>query len=193
MVQSGQFRPEPRLYLDGVRAIASQIAEGAPPTYQHEASPYAGYGARLLAFLIDQLFLLSLLFLLIAVAALEVLLTSDYGEVDPPTRSYYVGIGIVGAFLPLWLLYHVLCWGFWGKTIGKMVMGIQIVRRDGDRIGLGRAILRTFAYLISTLTLHLPTLFALFGDERRAMHDILAGTVVATDAAVRAHREGGLA
>jgi uncharacterized RDD family membrane protein YckC len=173
-------------------AIASETITDAPAHHDDDIEAYAGLGARLLAFLIDQVFLVSMLASLVAIGALEIFLTSDYGAVDPPDRSYYIAIGIIAAFLPLWLLYHIILWGTSGKTIGKMIMGIQVVRRDGEQIGIGRAVVRTLAYLVSTLTLHISTLFALFGHERRTMHDVIAGTIVATDAGVRLHRSSKL-
>ena len=170
------------------RTIAAGVTHGVSSSYDH-VSPYAGYRARLLAFLIDQVLLLSVFLSLVALAAGELFIASDYGEVDPSDRSYYIAFSIIGAFPPLWVLYHAVLWGISGKTLGKMIMGIQVVRRDGERIGFGRAALRTLAYTISAATLHIGTLLGLFGEERRAMHDILSGTVVATDEGVRLHRE----
>lgn len=144
-----------------------------------EASPYADHGARLAAFLLDQLLLCSILFTLVAFASLVIFVTSDYGETDPPDRSYFIAIGIIAAAVPIWVLYHAVLWGTTGQTLGKMVMGLRVVDRHGERIGMGRALLRTLAFAVSALALHLPALLALFGYERRTVHDVIAGTVVA--------------
>ncbi len=142
-------------------------------------SPYAGYLPRLAAFLLDQVLMLSVFLTLVTIGALEVFLTSDLGEVDPPDRSYYIAIFIVSLIVPIWFLYHAILWGTTGQTLGKMLMNLRVVSRDGERIGMGRAFARTFAFAISAFTLHIAAALALFGEERRTVHDVIAGTVVA--------------
>jgi uncharacterized RDD family membrane protein YckC len=69
-----------------------------------------------------------------------------------------------------------------GQSIGKMVMGIKVVTidesRGSDRVPLGQAVLRAAGYLVSALPAGLGFLPALFGPERRAVHDRLAHTRV---------------
>ncbi len=66
-----------------------------------------------------------------------------------------------------------------GKTLGKMLFGLSIVRRDGRRLGLVQAILRHLVgYPISILTLGLGFFMAGFDRQGRGLHDVVAGTVV---------------
>lgn len=68
---------------------------------------------------------------------------------------------------------------FTGRTVGKWATGLRVERRDGGRLGFGRAILRhTVGYLASLLTLGLGFLLAAFSRDGRALHDLIAGTVV---------------
>jgi uncharacterized RDD family membrane protein YckC len=74
--------------------------------------------------------------------------------------------------------------GLTGRTIGKWVTGLRIERRDGERVGFLRALVRhTIGYLVSLLTLGLGFLLAAFNREGRALHDMLAGTVVVRERA----------
>lgn len=70
-----------------------------------------------------------------------------------------------------------------GQTIGKMAFGIKVVPAaptDGwsDRVRLGTAVLRAVVWFLAVLPLGLGLLPALFGPDRRAAHDRLAGTRV---------------
>jgi uncharacterized RDD family membrane protein YckC len=65
-----------------------------------------------------------------------------------------------------------------GQTPGKMALGIMVVRRDGERAGHGRAMVRCLGGMFSALTLGLSSIGVLFGRERRGFADWLAGTRV---------------
>ena len=69
-----------------------------------------------------------------------------------------------------------------GQSIGKMIAGIKVVSADSggwtDRVGLGQAVLRSAAYLVSALPAGLGFLPALVGADKRAIHDRLAHTRV---------------
>jgi uncharacterized RDD family membrane protein YckC len=64
-----------------------------------------------------------------------------------------------------------------GQTIGKMAVHIRVVG-DDVRIDSARAVRRTLAALLSLLPLGLGFLPALFGSDRRALHDRLTHTRV---------------
>jgi uncharacterized RDD family membrane protein YckC len=64
-----------------------------------------------------------------------------------------------------------------GQTIGKMAMAIRVIDEHG-RIDSSRALKRTFAGLLSVLTLGIGFLPAFFGADRRTLHDRLSGTRV---------------
>ena len=53
-----------------------------------------------------------------------------------------------------------------------------IVRDDGGDVDGRRAIVRTLAFPLSFLLLGLGFLGILLGDQRRALHDVIAGTAV---------------
>jgi uncharacterized RDD family membrane protein YckC len=87
--------------------------------------------------------------------------------------------------------YFIGFWAWRGQTLGKIVIGARIVRRDGSPIGLSRAILRYAGYFVYFLIMriggfvYLPYIIILvafliiaFSREKRGLHDLIAGTVV---------------
>jgi len=87
-----------------------------------------------------------------------------------------VGYAAAGAVA---LLNFVVVTGFSGRTLGKWVAGLRIERRDGVPLSFGRALLRHLVgYPLTLLTLGVGFLLAAFSAEGRALHDLLAGTVV---------------
>lgn len=68
---------------------------------------------------------------------------------------------------------------FTGRTAGKWATGLRVERRDGEPLSFARALLRhTAGYLASLLTLGVGFVLAAFNREGRALHDLIAGTVV---------------
>jgi uncharacterized RDD family membrane protein YckC len=67
----------------------------------------------------------------------------------------------------------------WQGTVGKQAMGLIVTDRSGERIGFLRATGRHAAKYLSALPFFLGFMAALFGPQRLAWHDRLAGTWVA--------------
>jgi uncharacterized RDD family membrane protein YckC len=76
----------------------------------------------------------------------------------------------------LHVIYHTVLVGGCGQTVGKMLMGVAVVRRDGAPAGYGRALLRCVGGGLCLLTLGLGRLLVLFTRDRRALSDLVAGT-----------------
>ena len=98
--------------------------------------------ARLVAFVVDSVVLLSFTLVLLAVAGLQLLITSDFGEEDPPDSSFYAVLAIVMAVIPLWLAFNVVLCRWRGQTVGKYVADIKVVREDGRPLGLWTSLVR---------------------------------------------------
>ena len=65
-----------------------------------------------------------------------------------------------------------------GKTVGKMVCGLRVVRQDGDEISLLTAFLRNVVgYMLSGI-FALGFIWAIFDKEKQTWHDKLARTYV---------------
>ena len=141
---------------------------GAPAPFA-----YAGVGQRLLAAIIDGviLYLITL--------ALQVPLSSAMMGETPPTTfsaalfavSYGVGL-LIGSSYEGVFIYKMQA------TPGKLIMGMKVVRANGDRLTLLRAYCRYCAKILSAFTLLIGYLMAFFDSERRTLHDRICDTRV---------------
>jgi uncharacterized RDD family membrane protein YckC len=74
--------------------------------------------------------------------------------------------------------YFVAFTAVGGQSIGKMAAGIKVISEEDDYVPVGRAMLRTLAYLISALPFGAGFLPGIFSADRLALHDRLAHTRV---------------
>ena len=88
--------------------------------------------------------------------------------------------GVGGFALPA--VYFVGLQAGEGRTIGKEAMHLRVARPDGRPIGLARAAMRCAGYFASAIPMGLGFAAAM-GPRRRALHDLLADTVVLQDSA----------
>lgn len=77
------------------------------------------------------------------------------------------------------IAYYVAMEGTYGATLGKMAMGIKIIRADGTPISYGVSLVRILVkQILGGCTLGLMYLSVLFNPEGRGWHDQIAGTRV---------------
>lgn len=138
----------------------------------------AGYFRRAAAGLLDTalgltLWALASMWLMLGVWVLRGRLPSELPGV---LLIYAANIGLA---LGLHFIYHVVLLGGCGQTVGRMALGIAVVRRDGGGVpGYGRAALRSVGNAIVVLTLGLAALLTLFFGGGRDMADLVSGTRV---------------
>ncbi len=83
------------------------------------------------------------------------------------------------AALAIWLfVYFTYSWAVSGKTLGMAIFGVQVVTAQGARITSRQAVVRTLTLPLSIVCLGLGFVGILFQRERRAWHDLFAGTCV---------------
>ena len=73
-------------------------------------------------------------------------------------------------------LYTVLSEYWAGRTIGKWLMGLRVVRESGARIGLGQAFVRQLALVFQVFVF--DCVFALFTEKRQRACELLSKTRV---------------
>lgn len=82
------------------------------------------------------------------------------------------------------LLYQTALEGYFGRTVGKSVRGIVVVRQDGSRCTWGAAVIRNLLRVVDTL----PVLYvvgivtAYLSDDHQRIGDHAAKTVVVSTA-----------
>lgn len=90
---------------------------------------------------------------------------------------------MVVAVLPLLgalvsVAYEIFFHWRWGQTLGKMAMRVRVVTMAGGPLSVGESVLRWFGTLVSTFLLCIGYLMAAFRADKRALHDLIAGTRV---------------
>jgi uncharacterized RDD family membrane protein YckC len=151
-----------------------QIAESQPgleaPVEVPPAARPASFWLRAGAILLDYVFLV------IVVAVAQMASSVIWGEAGRTSRVLNAALTAFRWFLLL--LYPVLFHWFWGQTMGKMVVRARVVAFDGGPLSFRRALGRTLAWLLSALPLGAGFIVAGVRRDRRALHDLLAGTRV---------------
>ena len=147
----------------------------AAPVSARSLSP-AGFLRRSAAALVDGLVLIGFLFV-----DYYMLLTLLGWSVDRRAAGstdalfFIVAIGFAWAYCALAESSGA------GRTLGKRLLGLSVRDRDGEVPGLGRATLRFAARFATLATLLLGWLLILVTGRRRALHDLIAGTIVVVD------------
>ncbi|MBI2215714.1 MAG: RDD family protein [Candidatus Rokubacteria bacterium] len=86
---------------------------------------------------------------------------------------------LVGAFTFVFVVaYSTVLHAVAGQTIGKLLMRIRVVTVEGDLPGVGQAFLRSLGYGVSLVTFGLGFVMAGLRRDKRALHDLIAGTRV---------------
>jgi uncharacterized RDD family membrane protein YckC len=139
---------------------------------------YAGFVTRLVAFVIDRAIVG--LCAAVAVAAIDYVLNAF--EINQLLGFFNLGwqrmaILSAGVYLLLLITYDIGFWMLAGQTPGKRVMGVRIVRTNGERVRAGNAVRREVGYVVSSI-LFLGYLWILIDNRRQGLHDKLAGTIV---------------
>ncbi len=155
----------------------------APPTAEvadvaTSGTELAGRGMRLLAVLIDGLIQGAIYWILTLVA---------FRALDP--RKGDIGVGVMVGQIVLGFVLFVLIQGYLlhteGQTVGKKLLGLRIVRTNGERATLGR--LLGLRYLVGWIIVMIPfvgAIYALvdclmiFRESRKCVHDNIADTIV---------------
>lgn len=165
---------------------------------QHDVV-YAGFWRRWAALFIDQLLLgvafyvvifALILVLGIAMGASGLLNGGSIGSTDPTAWAIGAYFGMFALYYGAAALYYALMESSRHQaTLGKMALGIKVTDGQGRRLGFGRALARWFACTLSYLTLYIGFLMAAFTERKRALHDMVAGTLVVDRWAFTDHPE----
>ena len=135
-------------------------SEGASPS--GASGPRSGFWRRFAASLID-----------------GVLVGAPFGVLAAVVPDAAVAIQLI-SFVVGVAYYVLLEGGARGQTVGKMALGIRVwdLRDGGGPIGYGRAAIRYFGRIVSSIALGLGYFWMLWDREKQTWHDKFAGSVV---------------
>ena len=138
----------------------------------------ASFGTRFLAFGIDLTVLgciYSALLLLTGLLLLRVT-PADFAVIARICSRFLMFLLLAPVILPMvyFSIFHALS----GRTIGKLIMGIQVVAAGNGLLTPGESFLRWVGYLLSALPAAAGFLWSVLDREHDAWHDKLAGSHV---------------
>lgn len=100
-------------------------------------------------------------------------------------RYTFIGIGLKLSNFDYQVLqfliataYYTMTVGSCGQTVGKMAAGVIILEKTGGKVSYGRALGRSLATILSMLTFTIGYVMAAFTNNKKALHDYVAGTRV---------------
>ena len=120
-------------------------------TTQNVALSYnaAGVGMRILAGLLDTVFVYAYYFLIVFIFTYAIRKHEYSGDYDYNDNYTEIMIGIAILCLLPALLYHLLCETFLnGQSFGKKIMKIKVVKIDGTQPNFGSYLVRSMFRLI---------------------------------------------
>jgi uncharacterized RDD family membrane protein YckC len=82
------------------------------------------------------------------------------------------------SYIPFVPLAFFVMWAVRGQSPGMMAVRIEVTDRDGEPLPTSSAAIRALVWPFSMLAFGLGAVPVLFDEERRALHDMIAGTVV---------------
>lgn len=130
---------------------------------------HAGFWRRVAAYYIDSVVLM------IPIALIIVPLSSS---------DTLAAIAAILAMVVMFGYFVVMHASAWQATVGKRVLGVKVTDLAGNRIGIGRSLVRLLGAFVSSLILGLGYLMAGVTQRKQALHDMIASTlVVRSDAA----------
>jgi uncharacterized RDD family membrane protein YckC len=83
-------------------------------------------------------------------------------------------LAVVAGSAVYWIVPH---WRY-GQTLGKAAVGVRVVDAAGGPVSLRAALVRLVGYWLSWLTFGIGYLIAALRADKRALHDLVAGTRV---------------
>lgn len=147
--------------------------EAVNKPYDKTDVTYAGFGVRLVALIIDSvvLFAINLLIWIIFVSINPA--QSDYEAI-----SLAFVLLIVSTFVSF--LYYSIGESLKSQaTIGKHAMNIKVCLPDGGRISFFRSVFRQVGKVVSAAIFLFGFFMVGFTEKKQALHDYMAGTIVA--------------
>ncbi|MBG93026.1 MAG: hypothetical protein CL792_03500 [Chloroflexi bacterium] len=153
---------------ESIPDIHSSSSRNYKPNLEESSGryPLAPFRRRLLGFLIDELLVMSLLFVIWILLAVVFRYESPIVATQITAASSLLRIGYGCIFNPR------------GWSPGKRYVGVRIVRKDGLPPGLTHGLIRTAGAFISRNIFLLGYLWAKWDRKSQTLHDKLSGTYV---------------
>lgn len=161
--------------------VSAPHSSGAAPTASttgNTALRYSGFWVRWAAAMIDGWVTTIVTYVIFIPFGFSM---GIMGSATGNEEAFSIGTAIVTMLLSFLLVlgYYVLMTYYYGATLGKMAVGARVCAEDGSRLSFGTVVLREFVgKLVSGILLYAGYLMVAFTDRKRALHDMMAHSVV---------------
>ena len=140
---------------------------------------YVGFWVRLLAFIIDSLAIMAMLWFV----TLFIPLSESLSGIDMTNRESLLALvptllTRLGFDAMFSAVVFLLLWNIIRSSLGKIVFRAYIVDSSGQRARFGQLLVRYLGYFISLFCFGLGFIWIAFDPKKQGWHDKLAGTVV---------------
>ncbi|MFT3831452.1 MAG: RDD family protein [Opitutaceae bacterium] len=141
---------------------------------------YAGFWIRFVARIIDGLAVGFVNMLIVFPMAFLFGMYTASNRGTTPNLALVIGFQVVTNLLSFAMAIGYELWMIrkYDATLGKMALGLKLLRADGAKLGKGRIVGRYFAHFVSGITLLIGYMMAGWDDEKRALHDRICDTRV---------------
>ena len=181
---SSFFPPQPPPGTGAAAAPAPAATGAAAPGIMSPVRPvdvprYGGFWIRFLARIIDWLILIvihSAVTMPLGLGGLSIL-SGSHDVFDIASMLALFGLAAVIRVV-ISATYEILLTWKKGATLGKLALGLRVVRPDGSGLTLGRSVARFFSTWISGFIFCIGYILAAFDDEKRSLHDRICETRV---------------
>jgi len=138
---------------------------------------YAGFWIRLVAYIIDVVLLDIMLFIGITIVAIVILLSGSPVETLDKAGGMHDLVNLVVIILN-GLYFALFTASGWQATPGKRLLGLHVIRTDGQKIKFGLGVGRYLASFLSAIILGFGFLMIGWSSEKRGLHDRICKTRV---------------
>jgi uncharacterized RDD family membrane protein YckC len=150
-------------------------AEELPEQSRRHLRP-AGFWLRFVALFVDGILLQVLNYGLMAALGIAM---GFGGTIESPDAPYAFLVVAVSVSFILPTAYFVLMEASGMQaTLGKKLVGLKVTDLDGRRLSIGRSAGRTFAKILSGITLYVGFMMAGWTQKKQGLHDMVASTLV---------------
>jgi uncharacterized RDD family membrane protein YckC len=153
-------------------------------------STYAGFGLRLVAYIIDAI-IIYVAQAFVVVPLLAVFGISFASQIqDPETMSDAEAFNLAATVMAfagtaailtaaLGILYGALMESSkYQGTLGKLALGLSVTDMDGNKLDFVKSLVRNLSKILSGMILWIGFIIAAFTEKKQGLHDIIAGTLV---------------
>ncbi len=175
--KANETQPDPEPEINDVKDDVALSEAGDTKEDDAVTFKFAGFWIRALAMLIDVILLQALYFITLSPFVIVIgILAANM----PPLLAMQIGIAFVSvlAILLQWMWFTIGDSSVWQATPGKKILGLKVVDINGEKIGFGKANLRYWSRIISTLPAFMGYLMTGMNAKKQSLHDKIAKTIV---------------